>query len=103
MVKESPLVELPICYLMICLVWLQPPARESGPSKTGHDVRASSHDFPDEARAVVLHGQNDGPLIDTKLVGRHPPAYRNVVHAERPVERAPEPVGPVLAAQIQSG
>src|SRR5262245_15479435 len=80
----------------------QPPAGEPGPSKPRDDVGAAAHDVPDQAGAVVLHGQNDGALVDAKVVWRDPPAGRAVRDGKGLVERRLEPVRPGHA-QVQPG
>src|SRR6516162_3689104 len=58
------------------------PGLNNGGSQPRDDVGAAAHDAPDQAGAVVLHGQHDGALVDAELVRRHPPARRAVVQAE---------------------
>src|SRR5277367_6006351 len=80
-------------------VALQPAAREPGAPQPGDHGQAAAHEIPDQTGAVILYHQYHRPLIDTELVWRYPPARRAAVHAERLVERAPESIRPVLAAQ----
>src|SRR5262249_61671518 len=71
-----------------------PPAGEPGPPQPRDEVGAAAHDVPDQAGAVVLHGQDDGALVDAEVVRRDPPAGRAVLDGEGLVERRLEPVGP---------
>src|SRR5262249_10659311 len=77
---------------------LQPAALEARTPQPRDHRRAAAHEIPDQASAVVLDHQHPRPPVNAELVGRPPPA-RRAVHAECPVERAPEPVWPMLAAQ----
>ena len=65
---------------------LQPAAREAGAAQPRDDVRAPTHDVPDQAGAVVFDHQHHGPLVDAELVLRDPPARGAAGQGERAVE-----------------
>jgi hypothetical protein len=54
----------------------QPAAREPGFPQSRDHRRATAHQVPDQAGAVVLDHQYHRPLVDAELVRRHLPAPR---------------------------
>src|SRR6185369_11673920 len=71
---------------------IKPTALESRPRESGDDRRATAHDVPKQACPVVLDHQHDRPLIDSKVIGRDPPASRTILDNKRLIERRLEPV-----------
>src|SRR4029453_3742054 len=69
-----------------------PPPGKAGPPQTANDRRTTPHGVPKQTSAVILDHQNDRPLVDSKMIRRHPPAGWAVFHHISLIERRLKPI-----------